>query len=58
MIAIGNVSTVDHLTGRFNYHLRDACRSINKLTSLPDSVLSKCRRLRHAEFQHIKRQHH
>jgi len=49
---------VDHLTGRFNYHLRDACRSINKLTSLPDSVLSKCRRLRHAEFQHIKRQHH
>jgi hypothetical protein len=31
--------------------------SINRLTSLPDSVLSKCRRSRHAEFQHIKRRH-
>jgi hypothetical protein len=28
--------------------------SINRLTSLPDSVLSKCRRSSHAEFQHIK----
>ena len=32
--------------------------STNRLTSLPDSVLSKCRRSRHAEFQHIKRRHH
>ena len=31
--------------------------SINRLTSLPDSVLSKCRRSRHIEFQHIKRRH-
>ena len=31
--------------------------SINRLTSLPDSVLSKCRRSRHFEFQHIKRRH-
>ena len=31
--------------------------SINRLTSLPDSVLSKCRRSRHVEFQHIKRRH-
>jgi hypothetical protein len=31
--------------------------STNRLTSLPDSVLSKCRRSRHAEFQHIKRRH-
>jgi len=26
--------------------------SINQLTSLPDSLLSKCRRLRHTKFQH------
>src|SRR4029434_3940011 len=31
--------------------------SINRLTSLPDSVLSKRRRSRHAEFQHIQRRH-
>src|SRR3982074_480052 len=31
--------------------------SINRLTSLPDSVISKCWRSRHAEFQHIKRRH-
>jgi ATP-dependent DNA ligase len=31
--------------------------SINRLTSRPDSVLSKCRRSRHIEFQHIKRRH-
>ena len=31
--------------------------SIDRLTSLPDSVLSKCRRSRRAEFQHIKRRH-
>jgi hypothetical protein len=30
---------------------------VNRLTSLPDSVLSKCRRSCHAEFQHIKRRH-
>jgi hypothetical protein len=35
----------------------DAPPSINRLTSLPDSVLSKCRRSRHLEFQHIKRRH-
>src|SRR5262249_30339306 len=29
--------------------------SINRLTSLPDSVLSKRRRSRHAKFQHIRR---
>ena len=33
-------------------------RSINRLISPPDSVLSKCRRSRHLEFQHIKRRHH
>jgi hypothetical protein len=32
--------------------------SINRLTSLPDSVLSKRRRSRHAKFQHIRRRHH
>ena len=31
--------------------------SIDRLTSLPDSVLSKCRRSRHAEFLHINRRH-
>jgi hypothetical protein len=31
--------------------------SINRLTSLPDSVRSKRRRSRLAEFQHIKRRH-
>src|SRR3954471_12215478 len=31
--------------------------SINRLTSLPDSVLSKRRRSRHAKFQHIRRRH-
>jgi hypothetical protein len=31
--------------------------SIDRLTSLPDSVPSKCRRSPHAEFQHIKRRH-
>ena len=31
--------------------------STNRLISLPDSVLSKCRRSCHAEFQHIERRH-
>ena len=32
-------------------------RKVDGATSLPDSILSKCRRSRHAEFQHIKRRH-
>ena len=31
--------------------------SISQLTSLPDRVLSKCRRSRHTEFQHKSRRH-
>src|SRR5713226_8711733 len=31
--------------------------SISQLTSLPDQVLSKCRRSRHPKFQHKSRRH-
>ena len=47
-------------SGQINMRKVDGCAttpSIERLTSLPDSVLSKCRRSRHAEFQHIKRRH-
>src|SRR5260370_40482155 len=32
--------------------------SISQLTSLPDQVVSKCRRSRHTKFQHKSRRHH
>ena len=44
---------LDAVSGRLPRH-----PSVNLLTSLPDSVLSKCRRSRHIKFQHRSLLHH